>query len=193
MNKLLYKSRIDLVEQIKKGDQGAFKEAFEIFYPPLVNFARGLIGNKGIAEEQVQDVFVALWEKRNNLDAGRELFPYLVVSVRNRCINEYNHARVENKYRFEQKHLSELYENYDQLTEDRLKNLHAAIGNLPPECRRVFVMSKFDRKAHKQIASELNISTKTVESQITKAMKILRNQLKGNVVLFLSGIGSLLN
>jgi len=169
-----------LIKEIKSGDEKAFEEVFRLYYGPLLNMGRGLTRDEQLAEEQVQEVFVRLWEKRETLKDDLKLFPYLLTSVRNRCYNLTRNNQVAQKYvNFQQKQYQDEILHYDYENEDdeTIVKIHAAIENMPEKCQEVFKLSRFEGLSHKQIAEKLSISVKTIENHITKAMKLLKNEL----------------
>lgn len=170
----------DIVLKIKAGDELAFERVFKTYYPALHNLARGILKDSDLAEEQVQEVFIRLWELRDVLRDDLKLFPYLIASVRNRCYNLTRHQEVKQKYityqrqRYREEILN--YE-YEDLTEEIINKMHEAVNRMPDKCREVFKLSRFEGLSHKEIGERLSISTKTVENHITKAMKILKAEL----------------
>ena len=165
---------------IKNGDEQAFEEVFKRYYGPLLNLSLGILKDEVAAAEQVQEVFVKLWERRSSLTEDVKLFPYLLTSVRNRCYNYIRDQGVAKKYvnhqlqQYRDQIFNEEYELYDEAL---IKRLHKAIDKMPEKCKEVFKLSRFEGLSHKQIASRLSISTKTIENHITKAMKILKSEL----------------
>ena len=168
-----------IVSEIIAGDKNAFEWAFRQYYASLLNLASGLLKDDGLAEEQVQEVFIRLWEIRHTLKEDLKLFPYLLTSVRNRCLNQIKRNQVEQKYiTYQQQHYRNEILNYEEdIEEEVIKKVQHSIKQLPDKCREVFHLSRFEGLSHKQIAEKLEISTKTVENHITKAMKIIRKEL----------------
>mgnify|MGYP001804222487 CR=1 FL=1 len=183
-----------IVTAIIQGDTQAFERLFTRYYNSLLNLALGIIKDEAVAEEQVQDVFVKLWERRSCLKPVTKLFSYLVICVRNRCYNYIRDEKVEQKYVSHQlqQYRHEIFnESYDQYDEVLIGKLHQAIDQMPEKCKEVFKLSRFEGLSHKQIAEHLSISTKTIENHITKAMKILRVELLPVFIFILSEIGDL--
>lgn len=154
-----------------------FKEVFDRFYDHLRNYLYYLSGDIGWADDALQDVFMVVWEKRNNLQ-DETLQSYLFTVGRNIFLKHNRRKAVHLKF---EKHNQEeilaqspedeiLYEEFD-------RQLQTAISDLPETCRTVFLMSKIDGMTNQQIADRLFVSVKAVEKQITKAFKILRDKL----------------
>ncbi|MTI29334.1 RNA polymerase sigma-70 factor, partial [Xanthovirga aplysinae] len=145
------------------------------------HLANGILKDKSLAEEQVQDVFLKMWENRLSLNDEISIFPYLVTSVRNKCYDLIRHDKVKQKYiDHVQKSYQDQILNYDytDLTDEIIHDLTQSVEQLPEKCKQVFKLSRFDELSHKEIAHRLKISPKTVENQISKALRFLRNALK---------------
>lgn len=179
---------LTLFSQIQKGDWHAYKEMFLTYYSPLCEYASQFISDTD-AEELVQDLMMYVWEVRENLVIGTSLKSYLFIAVKHRSYNA-----IRNRQYRERIH-STLYEQLRNQMDDpdfyivdelviKIKN---AIAQLPDNYRETFEMSRFGEMSHSQIASQLNISVKTVEYRISQSLKILRIKLKDYLpfVLFL--------
>jgi RNA polymerase sigma-70 factor (ECF subfamily) len=181
---------------IKNGDEVAFEKVFREFYPYLVNFANGILKDKPLAEEQAQEVFANLWEKRLALKDDLRLLPYLLTSVKNKCINIINKRLVENKYMSEtQRDYQNIFLNYShhEVSDDLIKQLHETLNKLPPKCREVFELSRFEELSHRAIGEKLGISSKTIENHISKALRILKENLRNGKKSPILAIGALLS
>ncbi|MCL3779391.1 RNA polymerase sigma-70 factor [Prolixibacteraceae bacterium JC049] len=170
-----------LVNRLKGGDQTAFELLFRFYYPGLVIFASQIILDKAEAEEIVQDFFVRLWEQRNALKEGTSLKSYVFTSVKNRSLNFLKRSNVNDKLVGEVKDLvenSEVYEP-DIFVESELQDqIKLAISKLPSRCGEIFVLSRINGLSNDEIAEKLNISKRTVETQISNALKVLRVEFK---------------
>ena len=161
-------------------DKPAFEELFRSFFPGLVLFAQKYLPDQDTAKEIVHNVFINLWEKRGNVDAGSSLKSYLFTSVHNRCLN---HIRDQKKFDKDETHLQRLdstdfADGKDRLEEQELEDrMYDALQALPEKCREVFTLSRFEGLKYVEIAEQLGISVKTVEAQISKALRILREKL----------------
>ena len=168
-----------LVEAVKKGDKSAFRKIFDKYYQILLATAINLLGDVNAAKDAVQEVFFELWKKREQINIHSSLEAFLKRSVINRSINIINKrkriASIDN--------ISEAKNQgptADQLVEakDLQKVINKAMEKLPDKCRLVFTMRRLENLPVKVIAEKLDISTKTVENQITKALKIMKNELQ---------------
>ena len=158
----------------------AYEALFMTHYPALIRSAYRLLGDPAASEDIVQDVFCKLWEKKNDLYHITSLKSYLFRMVINESLNHINknkaiHAR-EDSY-------SAFLDVADNSTTNRLnvkeleKKVENTVRGLPPVCRKVFILSRYEQFSYNQIATELNISVKAVEKHITKALKALRDIL----------------
>ena len=148
------------------------------------------------AENIVQDVFTELWEKKEMLSMHINLVAYLFTTVKNRCLNHLRHKTIvqETANLIQEEYLITLRMNLNSLDafdqslfshQDIEKIIARALDTLSPKCREIFVMSKIEGKKQKQIATELNISINTIETQIGIAYKKLRTELKEHLFLFI--------
>jgi RNA polymerase sigma-70 factor (ECF subfamily) len=161
--------------------RAGFDALFRSEYKGMVLFAIRYVKDEESAKEIVQEAFISLWEKRETIDPGRPVKSYLSTSVRNRCLNFLR----DNK-RFDGTLLSLEGLFPDPPSEDNsvmeLKELGAqiksAIAELPEKCREVFELNRFEQMKYQQIADHLQISVKTVETQMSKALSHLRTRLR---------------
>lgn len=168
-----------LFSLIKKGNKDAFNVLFQYYYSGLVVFAMRYLSNQEDAEGIVQDVFLKLWSDREHIHIHTSVRDFLFQSVKNKCLDHLKHKKVEEKYLHSNIDVQNKQENYDLFVEQELRGLiKETMEKLPTECRRVFVLSRVQNLKYKEIANKLDISVKTVENQITKALKIFREALK---------------
>lgn len=161
-------------------DQKIFQKVFEQYYKPLCRFAQGYINDADSSEEIVQQVFINLWNQRESIDPGKDMKSYLFTSVRNRCLNYIrDHKKFRSQYLDVETELHIPVFDFDKLAiADLEKQVNDAIMKLPEKCREVFVLVRFEEMKYKETADHLGISVKTVEAQMSKAFKILREELK---------------
>jgi RNA polymerase sigma-70 factor (ECF subfamily) len=168
------------IRDIKAGNQKAFEMLFNFYCQRLINFIRRYVADIQIAENIVQDVFVHVWNHRANLDPSRLIKSYLFKAVKNEALKEIRHRNAETKS--QQKLIDLIVPDIDpekELTTDEMnKEIHQAINELPDKCREIFKMNRFDGLKYAEIAETLNISEKTVETQMGRAFKKLRIKLK---------------
>lgn len=182
----------ELKQKIIFGDKSSFEKVYRYYYPRLVYFARQYLFDLEASKNIVQDVFTELWAKRDTLRIDTNLNAWLFTVTKNKSLKVISHLKAQQNYDDHIK-MRLLEVNYKSLADFDTSNLifeelqsqiQAALDKLPPACRRVFEMSRFDDKKNKEIAEELNLSIKTVEAQISKALRSLRNDLKDYLPLF---------
>ena len=160
------------------GDRTALGELFDATYPALVATSRRYTGDAAVAEDAVQDAFVALWERRAALDPDRSLRALLTVSVRNRL---FNHARDDGRRREIHAGLPDAAapETPDALAAAALlgERVRAWVGELPPRRREAFWLSRADGLSYAEIADVTGTSVRTVENHVGAALRHLRDRL----------------
>ena len=167
------------------GGEKGFKQIFETYYPRLLRFAGEYTGDRHEAENILQNVFLKLWEKRASLPIDINLNAYLLTMVKNHCMDFLKHQQVVNRYHINRKTelQQEMAFNYyavgkfdpEQIDIETLELLvEKAISELPEQCRKIFELSRYEGLKYREIAEKLGISVKTVETQMSKALKILR-------------------
>ena len=153
-----------------------FEQLFRDYFPPLMAFARKILVDEDDAREVVHLVFIKLWEKRNEVDLSTSLKSYLFTSVHNRSLNV-----IRDRKKFSSGEVPEVAGEWDvsaQIESMELEGkIREVIDSLPEKCREIFEMNRFEGLKYGEIASKLDISIKTVENQMSKALKILREQL----------------
>lgn len=184
---------MDLLEQqvfntLKEGSESAFEMVFRTYYRPLCQYAYSFLNDKDEAEEVVQAAFINIWDKRDQVEIQTSLKAYLYRIVRNSCLNVIKHEKVK------QQHVAHQMVNAPSSHENAIQSvIHSeleakiaeAMKALPEQCRLVFQLSRFEELKYSEIADQLNISVKTVENQIGKALKIMREQLKDYLPLLM--------
>lgn len=180
-----------LIENLRRGDESAFRCIYDRHYESLCRFADLFLHDAALAEEIVDDVVFYLWEHRKEVEITYSLRAYLMKSVRNRCLNELNSLSRREELRFSSFSLPENEEFLDTLfiekehplgylLEQELEDeLLRGIEALPEECRTVFKKSRFEQKKYEEIAQELNISVNTVKYHIKNALAFLQKRMSG--------------
>lgn len=193
MQKINGISERDLVERVIKGDQTAFELLFRYYYAGLTVYARQFVYDAELAEEIVQDFFVRFWDKHHLLKPTESIKSYLFSSIKNSSLNVLKHQKIEAKYIRQMQETSEdnlLYDPNLYIASELQEKIKNAVDLLPARCREIFVMSRIKGLNNEEIAQQLDISKRTVETQISNALKILRTELKDYVgLLLLLGIG----
>ena len=181
-------SEKQVLETIQSGNESAFEMIFRSYYQPLCRYAYSFLEDKEEAEEVVQSAFITIWEKRNGLDIQTSLKSYLYRMVRNACLNVIKHEKIKQQHVAHELAVTESsYESVSQkvyANELELK-ISEAMKTLPDQCRLVFQLSRFEELKYQEIADQLQISVKTVENHMGKALKIMREQLKEYLPLFI--------
>lgn len=177
-----------LGEQLKSGDRKAYGFLMDTYYKSLCIYAFTLINDHSKAEDIVQDVLVVLWTNHKQVDPELPIKNYLYRSVYNRFIDEYRKRKpsiyLEKKYL---EALEEVIEEDSRDFEKLIKLVYNEIENLPPKCKKIFLMNKKEGMTHVEISEYLDISVKTVEGHISRAFKVLEKGLTPKIkpLLFL--------
>jgi len=169
----------ELLDGLRRGDHDAFDVIFRTHYGALVGLAVSLLRGRGLAEEVVQEVMLELWRRRETLVVEESLRAYLFRATRNRALNQLRHERVRvaaaPRLRVETATAAAAEPNLMQEEIDAA--LADAMAALPPRCREVFELSRVHGLRYAEIATTLGLSVKTVEAQMGKALRILRERL----------------
>ncbi|MEN8121544.1 MAG: RNA polymerase sigma-70 factor [Bacteroidota bacterium] len=176
----MHKKDLDIISGLKSGFEKAYEQLFFDYYPQLTVFAKIYVQDIEMAKEIVQTVFVRIFEKRRTISIATSIKSYLYQSVKNECLNFIRHEKIHHEHIGQIKQLAEndFVEWSDKMLETELEHkIFQLINNLPEKCRKVFNMSRFEGKKNQEIAEILKISKRTVETQISKALKILRKEL----------------
>ena len=176
-----------LFKEISNSNEKAFEKLFHRYYGHLCLFASRIIQNDNAAEEIVQDFFVKLWEKREQITIETSVKSYLFRAVKNLCLNFIQHNKT--KLHYVQSILSEVSNNQtddDSFTEINLaEKIEESIQSLPTKRREIFRLNREEGLKYREIAEKLNISIKTVETQMGLAIKTLRDKLKSYNTFFM--------
>lgn len=171
-----------------------FHNLFNKVYTPLCNYANAILNDADQSEDLVQDVLYNFWKKRDQITVAEDKIEnYLIRSVKFKCIDHHRQNTIKRKYESEVSHTDVGYDvqNEDESV-DYKSILFEAITQLPEKTRAVFVLSKIDGLRYQEIAEKMNISPKTVENQMSRAFKHLREIIKDKniftlLILFLGG------
>ena len=161
-------------------DKKEIEKLFKSYFGPLCSFAGKYVKDHDSAKEIVHDVFINLWEKRDALHMKTSLKSYLFKSVHNRCLNYLRDQKKFDKNELGEDNIGSYgsVDYNDHLEEAELQQkINVALNSLPEKCREIFILSRFEELKYKEIAVRLNVSVKTVETQMSKALKILREEL----------------
>jgi RNA polymerase sigma-70 factor, ECF subfamily len=183
-----------LVDDLRNGSEEAFTVFFTNYFNRICQFAITYVKEEAAAKNIVQDAFVKLWENRYNINENSSIFSFLLTITKYDCLNYIKHQQVEKKFKKKEEDKYNLLElNYYALQQlevesidynELLHILETAVTSLPPQCQQVFRLSRYESLTNSEIANKLQVSVKAVEANITRALKILRIELK-DYLLFL--------
>lgn len=177
-----------LIAKIKQGDIQAFEYLFDHYYDWLCNYIFKLSGNRNLSKDMVQEVMVRIWEKREKITINGSLKGYLFRSCHNQFLQ---HIRKEKRQPdlLDKIRWDTIYDSYFEKKEEEEAHAQAArlkldelLDKLPPKCKEIFIMNKLERRKYREIAKDMGISIKTVENQMSKALKIIREN--ASVLMF---------
>jgi RNA polymerase sigma-70 factor (ECF subfamily) len=179
----------DILNRLQLDDRSALKELFEAFYPMVCQAIRRLVQDAATCEDLAQEVFLRFWQKRHKINIDSNLPAYL----RRMAINEALAYHRRNKRYQEDEWVPGIEPDAEPGAEEQYlhgelkENITAAVDSLPPKCRMVFQLSRYEELTYREIADKMGISVKTVENQMSKALRTLRDKLQAylNLLLFL--------
>ena len=165
-----------------------FEQLFNDHYSRLCAYAFHFIKEEDAAEEIVQEVFFKLWTKRKRISIESSLHSYLYRSVRNASLNLIKHINIREEYKKQnqfQIEQTEMQENIHAEVSELEQKIRNSIDLLPEQRRKIFILSRYEGLKYKEIAEKMNISVKTVENQMGKALQFLRTELAEYLPLIL--------
>lgn len=169
----------ELILLLKQSNKDAFTTLYNRYWKQVYNFSRLYLTSQSVAEEVVQEVFIKVWESRDFVREEDNFKGLLFIITRNLIFNLHRKSVNEDFYRMTV--LSAMEDSYDIEEEIETKNLSEyidlLIAELPPRRREIFILSRKENKSYKEIALLLDISEKTVENQISEALKYLRKNI----------------
>jgi RNA polymerase sigma-70 factor (ECF subfamily) len=163
-----------------------FENLFFEAYADLCAYAKLFVNDLDEAEEIVQDIFVKFWENRSEIEILASSRAYLFKAVRNSCLNFIKHRKIEDSYKQQNQAIRDegIFAVDEELAGSELEQkIRIAIDKLPPERKKIFIMCRFEGLRYKEIADKTGISVKTVENQMGKAMKFLKEELSDYIPL----------
>lgn len=173
----------DIIRGIREGDENAFQQVFNACYESLCHYAGTILKDTDEAEDIVQSMFLKIWEKREELEIKQTIRSYLFRAVYHQCLNQLEHRTVRQKHQARGLQETQHEVQHPDVFPDELEeSIRSAIRELPEQCRIVFMLSRYEELRYSQIAEKLNISVNTVENQISKALRILREKMKDTIV-----------
>lgn len=170
----------NLIDQIKQGSDQAFEMLFKEYFKALSVYAKKYLNDLDLAQDMVQEVFVKFYEQRNTITVHTSLKALLYQSVRNRCLDYIRSQQTRSAHHDNILTLSKGadIDAVDYMEQVELEEkIHRAITGLPDQCQVIFKLSRLEGKRNQEIADELNLSKRTVETQISNALKRLRKDI----------------
>ncbi len=181
MNQNISISYKDLAQRIKEGDMAAYRELFDKFGPKIYHFSLSYLKSKDESEELVQDVFLKLWERRSSIDASQSIEAFLFKMAVNIIYDFIRHRNVQHAFtdyaltNFDN-HTNNTWESI--VMEDVKSIVETLIARLPQQRRKVYHLSKIEGLSNDEIARQLNISKRTVENHLYRAIAFLKQNLE---------------
>lgn len=173
---------IFILQRMIEGDENAFKYFFDTYYDNLCNFVNSYLRDETLAEDVVQNIFIYLWENRNSLPVNCSIKSYLYTASKNKSLNHLRDEKNKNRIVGELLTQSEFNsgEKADQFLEfEELRTvISSAIDVLPANCKTIYKLSRDEGLTNKEIAERLGISVKTVENQMTIAIRKIKDFLQ---------------
>lgn len=169
----------NLIELLTSNPEAALKEMYNKYYTYLCYAVYKVLPDRNIAEDLVQEVFFEVWKKRDNININLSLGSYLKRAAVNKTLNYIR----DRKIKFEEEEAAPPIVDQEVRAQENMEanelqdRINEAIESLPEKCRIVFAMSRYEEMSYREISEKLGISIKTVENQISKALKILRERL----------------
>jgi RNA polymerase sigma-70 factor, ECF subfamily len=167
-----------IIPVIRVGDEGSFRQIFNSHYANLCKYANTILRDMDEAEDVVQSVFLKILEKKESTNVTSDIKSYLYRAVHNFCINKIDYLKTRRLYQEQN-----ILENSGKVQSPNVfpteleDSILVIIDKLPVQCRKIFIMSRYNEMKYSEIADVLGISVNTIENQISKALKILRKEL----------------
>ncbi len=175
-------NEVQLIQQVKSSDKGAFHQLFKKYHPVLFRFIVYRVKDEDLAEDIVQDTFLKIWNIRDTLDPSKSFFSLIAKIGTNLCYDHFRYQEVRVRHKDTIPKPRESYYDNPEAAHDLIVLrgvINKAVNeHLPEKCREVFILSRMEKLANKEIAAILGLSRRTVENQLYRALKILKKQLK---------------
>ena len=171
-----------LLQKVKNSNQEAFKKLFSNFHDTLFRFVAYRVKDSDLAEDITQETFLRVWKNRNSLIPEKSFFSLIARISTNLCYDHFRHMEVRNRHEdkipeFGKSHFDDPEAVNDaKILQDKIQNI--VNEKLPDKCRAIFILSRIEGHSNPEIAEILNLSIRTVENQIYRALKVLKKNLK---------------
>lgn len=166
-----------------------FNQLFNEYYPRFIRFAMGYVRNEYIAEDFVSEAFTVYWENLKDLDPDTKPQAYILTVIRNKCLNHLQHLKIKNRIKSEITQHAEWKLNLsintleacnpDFLFSDEIQLIiNETLNSLPDKTKQIFILSRFENLTYSEIARRMNLTDKSIEYHISKALEKFRISLK---------------
>ena len=171
----------NILTRLKSDDRAALKDLFQEHYPLVCQAIHRFIRDHATTEDLAQEVFLRFWEKRHSIEVTSSLPAYLRRMAINEALGYLRRSKRYEEDEFTPENEAGTHASAEEtyLHSELQESVTAAINTLPPKCRTVFQLSRYEELTYREIADQMGISVKTVENQMGKALKILRERLQG--------------
>ncbi len=178
----------EVITLLREGNHNAYEHLFETLYEPLCRYAYSILRDGAETEDAVQRIFCKLWDQRADLTINSSINSYLYRMVHNDCLNKIQQQNSHKEHNLN--YIASIPDSNDSVSDyigsnELQATIDRALETLPPQCKRVFEMSRKEQLSYSEIAQQLGISTNTVENHIAKALKLLRVELKDFLTLWI--------
>lgn len=177
--------QMEIVHDVKSNVR-SYEALFHAYYSPLVKYATSILKDIDDAEDIVQQTFITFWEKYTESEIHTSERALLYKAVQNACLNKLKHQKVRMAFAKESSFQSEKHTVVEDLEASELQQkIDGAIAEMPEQCGKIFKMSRFEQLKYQEIADQLGLSIKTIENQMGKALRIVRENLKDYLLVFI--------
>lgn len=172
---------------VARDDRNAFERLFRRYYRLLCDYGRSILGDRELAEDVVQEVFIYFWNNREVIHIQMSVKAYLYTAVRHGALNVLKKQLIERKHNPQLTEFVEFLQTseYSDEEQEEINRIRQVMAELPKQCLKVFLMSAVDGKKYQEIADELDISINTVKTHISKAYRLIREKTSGDMPLVL--------
>lgn len=172
---------------VARDDRNAFERLFRRYYRLLCDYGRSILGDRELAEDVVQEVFIYFWNNREVIHIQMSVKAYLYTAVRHGALNVLKKQLIERKHNPQLTEFVEFLQTseYSDEEQEEINRIRQVMAELPKQCLKVFLMSAVDGKKYQEIADELDISINTVKTHVSKAYRLIRKKTSGDMPLVL--------